>query len=480
MERTQIGAVKRAAILLLIWVLPLTLITSLAAMVQAKTLTTCPNCYQTIQSAIDAANPGDTVQVKGGVYEENLVINKDLILRAASEEEVKVKGSKEKHPVLLVGPSNITVVIEGMTLTGAEGYSCYVPEEGVCPYGIIIKGEPNVIIKECNISGNGEGGVGLAGSSRVTLTNSRISENSVGVMASDTSELTLIDCAIVENDYVGVALLGSARAEITGCSIAESRGGILVADCAEANISHNEIKDNGFGIASFSSHKTTGADNEVVGNGTALAGNLPGELRNPLTEASEQEIAFPDANHPTLQHAVDALLPGGTIVLAKGSYEAGITIDKKLTLRRMRGEAVTLLGKGKNEVEVVVISLINGADLHLEGLTISEGGTGITLGGTAKATITDCTISENGAGGIVLQGSSQAAIENNRIINNWEFGIVLVGKECGFNDWLRVCEFTGMITGSSNRFSGNEGGPVCPEELNFLMLESPGAYPEEE
>ena len=34
--------------------------------------------YATIQAAVNAANPGDTVQVGPGVYQENLVVNKSL------------------------------------------------------------------------------------------------------------------------------------------------------------------------------------------------------------------------------------------------------------------------------------------------------------------------------------------------------------------------------------------------------------------
>lgn len=40
--------------------------------------------YYSIQDAIDAANPGDTIWVYDGAYAESLYINKDLTIAAAS------------------------------------------------------------------------------------------------------------------------------------------------------------------------------------------------------------------------------------------------------------------------------------------------------------------------------------------------------------------------------------------------------------
>ena len=61
---------------------------------QASTLTVCPNgCdFSSIQTAIDTANPGDTIEVHNGTYYENVNVNKKLILRGIGMPVVDARG----------------------------------------------------------------------------------------------------------------------------------------------------------------------------------------------------------------------------------------------------------------------------------------------------------------------------------------------------------------------------------------------------
>jgi len=58
-----------------------------------------PDDYATIQAAIDAANPGDMIQVRAGVYNENLTLNKPVLLVAETFDPVN--------------PANNQTVIDG-------------------------------------------------------------------------------------------------------------------------------------------------------------------------------------------------------------------------------------------------------------------------------------------------------------------------------------------------------------------------------
>jgi hypothetical protein len=85
----------------------------------------CPNSFQTVQAAVNAATPGDTVQVCAGVYHENVVVNKPLTLSGAQAgnpvagrtfgiaSEATIMGAQS------VGASAvITITASGVTVDG--------------------------------------------------------------------------------------------------------------------------------------------------------------------------------------------------------------------------------------------------------------------------------------------------------------------------------------------------------------------------
>lgn len=388
--------------------------------------------------------------------------------------------------------------------------------ENYAEAGVWLGGSAQANISNTSIRNN-TNGLFVTDSSQATITNSTIAHNSeAGLVLGYSAQVAITDSSIARNGGVGIGLAGSVQAAIKGNRITgNGTHGVVVVDAAQAEIRENIIEGNaGCGIISQCSREVSGARNSMSGNGADLCGNLCGSLRTPLMEATEEEITYPDKRYTSLQEAVDALLPGGKLILQTRSYGVGVTIVKEMQLEAMEkaemvleavsGEAPILSSVGEADLELIGLKVTGGffglllganAQARITGSSISRGMFGIYLMGSAQAKIIDSTISgsehggiysegltqvvisdstisggrygigicnsaraemthstifENREHGIILTDSAQATIEGNIIGNNEGYGIALYQQPCYDTDEV----FTGHVLGKANVIPG--------------------------
>ncbi len=135
----------------------------------------------------------------------------------------------------------------------------------------------------------------------------------------------------------------------------------------------------------------------------------------------EEVIYYPDPRYPTFQHAVDALLPGGQLVVLDGEHVAGVTVGKKVDIISDDGHEAILhapIAEGR------VISLVAGAELHLQEVTLSGGRAGLIACADAQAAVTNCSFLGS-RDGIYTSGLASAVISACYIHENERIGIAL-------------------------------------------------------
>jgi len=334
---------------------------------------------ESLQDTIDNASPGTVICLTEGIWQENIVITKSLTLRGQGPERTRIEGLLlEEKPVVEVKGNWIQVTLEGLKITGAYW-------DDSSDEGILVSDKAQVIIRNCNISKNKDG-ILLEDTAKATIESCTLSENMNGIHLSYDTQAMITDCTVYKN-YDGIDLSGSARATIESCTLSENENGIRLWDDAQATMEGNAIYANrNAGIYSNTTGEVQGQGNEMRDNGVDLMGNVPATLRLPLVEATEKEIIFPDPRYPTLQHAVDALLPGGRLVLKPGGYEGGLTIGKELEIVGEKGTKPVLKGRG----EAPVVSLVGGAKVFFQGLRVSDGDYGFYIAADAEAVIQSC------------------------------------------------------------------------------------------
>jgi parallel beta-helix repeat protein len=211
--------------------------------------------YITIQSAIDAANPGDTVSVGEGVYVENVLIKKnDITLIGVNKEKTIIEG---KNTGIRIDESK-NIIISGFTVRNSRG------------------------------SAKEDAGVTLFKSNGNTISNLIVSGNSAGISIYKDSNNNIISGNDIKSnagqDAKGIFIYASNDNKILNNNIQENPFG-LYADSANSNQIYynnfignkNQAYDNGDKNAwddgkngnYWSEFKGTGTYNITLGGGKA-------------------------------------------------------------------------------------------------------------------------------------------------------------------------------------------------------------------
>ncbi len=149
----------------------LTVLALFLAGAEAATVTVGPKgCdHVSIQAAIDAASPGDVVEVGGGTYRENLVVDMSLVLRGA--------GNGTEKPIVDAGGrgSAATLVADGVLL---EGF--VLENAGFGWAGIEVRSKDN-LIRGNLVTDNSWYGIFLDGSSGSIIEENVVWKNKYGI-----------------------------------------------------------------------------------------------------------------------------------------------------------------------------------------------------------------------------------------------------------------------------------------------------------
>lgn len=278
--------------------------------VGAGTLTVCPSgCqFSKIQDALNAAQPGDTIEIKAGTYEENLTVNKSVKLIGEDRDTVTIKGAQAGRPGIAIS-GDIEVTLEGLTvaetiLASPKNFQ----EDGVRvtrsvkltvtkarllkngDSGLELRDRSQATVTDSEFIGNGNNGIGLFDAAQITVTKSKISENGSGLAdnfnnglsAFGRNKVTLQESVVSGNTNEGVFLGDETEATLINTQIVENKmNGVVLLDVVTVQLQGNQIQRNNlWGVTEvlvdcgFSEDRfdgtVTGGENEIAQNGQGL------------------------------------------------------------------------------------------------------------------------------------------------------------------------------------------------------------------
>ena len=227
-----------------------------------------------IQPAIDGANSGDTIIIKGSPVHVHATINKKLNIIADSDSTIDACPHHTHEGLTEHGVFYITKGGSGSTI---QGFNFINKDKAETPFAILIDGASDITIKDCTMNYNNPEvdklrGIVIKNSNNVKLSNLLINNTINGITIIDSSNIDITDCILSFNDNYAVTISGDSRnINIKSNSIMNNgNSGINLSSVNNVNILNNYIKDNG------KSNKDTGSGIYVNANITKLVvkGNI--------------------------------------------------------------------------------------------------------------------------------------------------------------------------------------------------------------
>ena len=208
-----------------------------------------------LQETIDRAPEGAVICLPEGIWEESIMIGKNLVIRGAGPEKTVIKGAEWDRSVIGIfngfGKSLETeVILENITIVEAKPWHA-----GVDVYGRSVR----AILRNLRVSNSKEFGVTVRNFARVEVINSTLSNNGSSGLYAGRGVQVNIENTLIEGN---------------------KGNGLLIADKSYVVLSNTTIRNNtGWGIAAivrkclYPSDEFTGTvlwkdrDNKIYNNG---------------------------------------------------------------------------------------------------------------------------------------------------------------------------------------------------------------------
>jgi parallel beta-helix repeat protein len=284
----------------------------------ASAATIIVNPGQSIQAAVDAANPGDTVFVRPGTYAEQVTITEPAIRLQGS-------GSGQTRVVPPLSP--------GGPCDFGPGFV-----QGICVMGNldpetfeVISFVRGVSIAGFSVSGFSGSGIFVAGGSSTTIESNRTNDNGeYGIFVLQSTGTRIRGNQANNNAVAGIYVGDSpnANASITGNNVAGNQFGFFIRAAVRGTISGNTARQNCAGI--FMLGDPVDVTDWTV-NGNNVSNNsraCPGGEEGPPLSGQGITVLFGARNNITGNTVLNNV-PGGP---TQGSHGIGILFSNDITV----------------------------------------------------------------------------------------------------------------------------------------------------
>jgi len=367
-----------------------------------------PGDQPTIQAAVDAAGPGDTVEVAAGTYYENVVVNNSLTLLGAGAADTIVDGQGLDYPINVAGS---WVNVSGFTFFNSSFLD-----------GAAYVGYAN----DCGFTNNtfmvDNYGLRISDSSNIYVGYNKMNETfNDGLLIGDSDNVTVEFNDFMDNNNVGI-LLGSCERVLVHNNWFNNGGGrwLQISNVALSTFQNNTVGSTALttGVSIYRQSNCTYKNNTMDHEGFHLSGSYLYEMAS-----LDLDTTNTVAGKPVYYFAnqVGGVVPAGgaQIILANctGMNVSGHSGFETITAIKLAySDGNTIWG---NTLVGSVIDLYRSNYNLIHGNQITDGYRAITMSWSDNNTVSENWL-ENNTDGSYLHYSNNNTFYHNNYIDNDE------------------------------------------------------------
>ncbi|GAA1258453.1 right-handed parallel beta-helix repeat-containing protein [Kitasatospora nipponensis] len=430
--------------------------------------------YETLREALAAAEPGDTVTVRPGVYRENVLLDKAVTLlpaegpgtvridppsgvaltvtAAATVRDLLVEGyDSSAAAVRITGPGADArlsgVRVDTHSAVGIEVDDRADPHLSGCVVanpsglGLRLRGGAGALFEDCEVTAAGQAGLAVLEGAKARLERCRLHHTAgAGVLLTDAGSLAeLTGCEVYEIRGSGVQAESKAAGRLTDCEIHRVTGNGLTLDTeAELDLFQcrlHDLPENAADLRGRSLLTLRQSSVRAFGRG-ALSVWDPGTR----AEASGCEIEDSTGDYPAIWVSDGAQLtlsdcdlhdlPDALFVLDRDSR--AIVTDTSFS--RIRSSAVSVSSGASVALERCRVQQAgtglwfrdHGSGGVLTGCEISDVATGVIVTKGADPVLRDCVVRGSAEAAVYVSAQGRGSFEDCRVLQGRGFGFHII------------------------------------------------------
>jgi len=262
---------------------------------------------ESVQAAIERANPGDVVLVQSGTYHENLDVTKRLTLRGMDTGSgiPIIEGNGNDTAIRLKAGG---IILKNFEVAGSR-------------IGIEVVSDNNFVTK--NVAKDNWVAISIVDSTKNLVKDNTILDNYRGIYLESSFQNTISKNSVSDNRWFGIGLQSSERNVITGNTISNNYYGLSLAESEGNTVKNNVMTGNKYDDSPLlMAPNSTETEAEVAPE--VVLGAVPGTDEIEGDETVILEVARDEAGNETLiREVAEAEAGNETLIREVARDEAG-------------------------------------------------------------------------------------------------------------------------------------------------------------